>query len=72
MKDTSLLSIWHWGGAVSGHVAVEGHFECVAVGSVVKKTTQEASTSTSLHHVPVKRSVGLEKTHGNIYTHKRI
>lgn len=61
MKDTRLLRVRHRGGAASCHVAVEGHLEGVAIGSVIKETTEETSTSTSFHHVTIKRSVGLEK-----------
>lgn len=60
-KDTCLLSVGHRCGATSCHVAVEGHLQSVAVGRVIEETTEEPSTRTGLHHVPVEGCVGLEK-----------
>lgn len=54
MKDTNLLRVWNSSGADRRHVAVEGHLQSVAVGSIIKKTTEEAPTGTGLHLVPVK------------------
>lgn len=62
MKDTRLFSVGHRSRAASGHVAVEGHLQSVAVGRVVEETTEETSTGTGLHHVAVEGSVGLEET----------
>lgn len=61
MKDTNLFRVGNWSGGGSRHVAVEGNLQSVAIGSIIKKTTEEAPTSTSLHLVTVKWSVGLEK-----------
>lgn len=60
MKDTRLLSVRHRNGAAGRHVAVEGHLQSVAVGRVIEETTEEPSTGTGLHHVPVKGGVGLK------------
>lgn len=60
-KDTCLLSVGHRCGAASCHVAVEGHLQSVAVGRVIKETTEEPSTGTGLHHVPIEGRVGLEE-----------
>lgn len=60
MKDTCFLCVGHRSCAADCHVAVEGHLQGVAIGSVVEEATEESPASAGLHHVPVEGRVGLQ------------
>lgn len=60
VKDTRLLRVGHRSCAADCHVAVEGHLQRVAIGSVIQEATQEAPASPGLHHVPVEGRAGLQ------------
>lgn len=60
VKDTRFLRVGHRNCAADCHVAVEGHLQRVAIGSVIQEATQEPPASPGLHHVPVEGRAGLQ------------
>lgn len=60
MKDTCFLCVGYRSRAANCHVAVEGHLQRVAIGSVIEEATKEPPASAGLHHVPVEGRAGLQ------------
>lgn len=61
-KDTGFLRVGHRGRGASNDVAIEGDLQGVAIGSVVQKPPEEATSGSCFHRIPVKGCAGLGKT----------